>query len=674
MGMDTEDTRELEIQNKEPVKHTNNNKRRVRKHHRRRSKLQVITWVVLAAMLVIGAVICGLIKQIPFKYRLCVIIALLIIVAITALYSFRKYQKKGRNIVSVINLIQIAICIAIGAIGFSAYQDYKILKPEAQQMKNDFSAVMDNVRNEDMDAASASLNNVKSDNAVLKDTMSHPIWKAAEKLPTVGKQIESVNTVTDVVDEASDKLMSPLIDLMRTQPFSQLKVGDDGFNVTLINSYMDFIDQSKPVLADMNTKIQGLDLSMTGQQDAIDEYKDKFSAIVTNADKYIPVFRMILGDGSDKNYLFMAQNLAEGRTNGGFPGSASVMRISNGVLTIGDFESIYDLIPGSRAPSDVAQTYQESVLFGNKMINNWDANYTPDFARASQIWSRSYESQNGEHIDGVISMTPNVIQDALKIFNTTITLSDGTELNGDNTAKALGYDLYYKYLGLNSGYWQTTGNAISDALFSETASKAEDILTSNFSVSNFDKYSQLLDKEMSEGTFLVWLEDAEKEQTAINAGISGILTDGQTQNGNTGFYWSFDSACKMGWFMDLTDAVGQPTVNEDGTYTYPVTVTMKNLITSDDIANGSGYILGEYAGRLQGQMHIFAPLGGKITDVQTDDGTHLYESEYEGLQVFYNNTTLVYPGRTMTVTYNVTLPQGVKDINMKLTPNYHNYR
>lgn len=660
------------ISDTENIKRTTNHSHR--KHHGRKCNIwQLITWAVLAVMLVAGAVVICMIKQVPVKYRAIVAVVLIVIGALAALYSFHRYHHRGRITVIVANCVLIALCTGIGVFGYFAYQDVKTVKPEAVQMKDDLKAVMQNLKDEDTASASANLNAVNSDNAALKETMSHPVWKIAAKVPKLGSQIESVNTITDIVDEASQKVMAPLITQMTNQPLSSLKVGDDGFNVTLINSYMDYIDSIKPVLADMNTKVQGLDLSLTGEQDTIDEYKTQFTNIMNVCDKYMPLFRVILGNGSDRNYLFMAQNLAEGRTNGGFPGSASVMRISNGVMTIGDFQSIYDLIPNHTAPADVAQTEEEYELFDNKMVNDWDANYTPDFNRAGQIWSRSYEDQNGEHIDGVISMTPSVIQDALKIFNTNITLSDGTVMDGTNAAKIMAYDLYYRYLGVYSGYSQSTGNEITNVLFAETASQAENVLISNFSVSKLPEYSELLSNAIDNGTFLVWMANADEEKTCINAGVSAILTTGKP-SGDTGFYWSFDSACKMGWFMDLESSVGQAVANADGTYTYPITVTMKNNITSDDIANGSAYILGEYAGKIQGQMHITAPLGGKITDISVDDGTSLYEGTYEGLQMFYNNTTFVAPGATMTITYNVTLPQGIKDIKFHITPSYKNYR
>ena len=60
----------------------------------------------------------------------------------------------------------------------------------------------------------------------------------------------------------------------------------------------------------------------------------------------------------------------------------------------------------------------------------------PDFERVGSIRAHSYESRNGIHVDGVISLTPVIIQKILK-YTGGVTLSDGTELNGDNATKVL---------------------------------------------------------------------------------------------------------------------------------------------------------------------------------------------------------------------------------------------
>ena len=56
----------------------------------------------------------------------------------------------------------------------------------------------------------------------------------------------------------------------------------------------------------------------------------------------------------------------------------------------------------------------------------------------------------GQNVDGVISMTPAIVQKLLAAIDEEITLFDGLVLNGSNAARVLQYDLYYKYFGTES--------------------------------------------------------------------------------------------------------------------------------------------------------------------------------------------------------------------------------
>ena len=63
------------------------------------------------------------------------------------------------------------------------------------------------------------------------------------------------------------------------------------------------------------------------------------------AEDYLPLLKAFLGGGSDRTYLLAAQNSTEIRASGGFPGSIGTITIVDGVLTIGDFNSVYDVLP-----------------------------------------------------------------------------------------------------------------------------------------------------------------------------------------------------------------------------------------------------------------------------------------------------------------------------------------
>ena len=113
-----------------------------------------------------------------------------------------------------------------------------------------------------------------------------------------------------------------------------------------------------------------------------------------------------------------------------------------------------------------------------------DACFDPDFERVAYIWALAYEQKNSEHVNGVVSLTPAIIQGMLKYIGN-VTLSDGTELTSENATKVLQYDLYYKYLNANAA--ATAGDYVDD-LFAETAKATMSKLVSDFDVKKAGDY------------------------------------------------------------------------------------------------------------------------------------------------------------------------------------------
>lgn len=642
-----------------------------RKHHRRFTKPMLFTWILLLLLCVCYAAAIIYVPQINMTLTIVCVAVLLVLLVVTGIFTFRKYHHKGRRIIIAVNSVLSALFILIGVTGVLMLKDVSPLKQSASLMKSDLKTTIEYVKNEDIANARSSITTLDNDVDSIQSILNKPTWTIAQYIPVVGNQVKSVKDVVDAVDTASSQILTPFVDLLETQPLSSLKV-DDGFNVNVINSYLSFVEGIYPTIKDMNKTIQNADLSLTGMQDQMDEYKGTLDAFVSGYDKYVPAIKAFLGDGSYREYMFMAQNLAEGRSMGGFAGSMAIITVQDGILRLGDFAKIYDYMSTGSIPESVYPTEQEYAIFGDYVGNSRDANYNPDFARAAQIWTGSYEIHHPEvYENGLVSLTPTVIQKILSVFETNITLSDGTVLDGSNTMRVLSHDLYYKYLGYGAA---SEYNDLCDALFAETASQAMDIMISNFSFSNIQKYMDIMSDSIEDGTFCVWMKDATEESYMVTAGVDGQLNNGTTNN-VAGLYWNFDVANKMGWFLNLDTSVSEGVKNEDGTYSYTVTATITNIFTDADYEGAGEYILGTYNGNLDGLLYLFAPNGGSISNISTDNGIEFAEDNYEGLQVFYNKDVVIAPQTSMTVTYTVTTGSGVSDpLVLRKTPTLTNYR
>lgn len=579
-----------------------------------------------------------------------------------------KKLKIARNIA-----IALVPIIIIGLLIFRLGTDAKSMLSEANTLKTDLKAVMTGVKERDVESAQNAT--LKLDNTVRKldRTLSSPVWKAVSHAPFAGKYVKSVNTLVSVAEDASDNILKPALDVMDEYPLEGLKVGD-GFSVSTINAYLNLLEDIEPRIESMTTKMQTVKLPL-GKTEMLSEYTQmltKLTAAYKENGEYLPLFRAFLGDGSDKLYLLAAQNSAEIRASGGFPGSMGTIRIEDGVLTIDDFKTVYDMI-SVNPPTEAHITDTEYLLFSGSLDYARDACYIPDFERVGEIWALAYESKNDEHIDGVISLTPVIIQKVLA-YTGAVTLSDGTELNGDNATQMLQKDLYYKYLSSNSSYKISNANDYVDSLFAETAKIVMGKLVDDFDINRIADYSKIFTDGGKDRTILMWMEDETAESYVKAAGCSGALND-DPSNPEAGVFFSGANGSKLGWFVSLDTQIGDVTVNDDGSRTYDVTVTVSNDITRDDMYRAGNYIIGNYNGQVESYLHLFAPAGGTISDFETSNSMTMNMDEYYGLEVAYNVEFMLAPSNPVTVTYKVTTAPGVSTpLKISQTPTLQSYR
>ena len=584
-------------------------------------------------------------------------------------------QRKRRKRILIITL-SIVACLLI-AIGVGGAYGYKIAKREvadvkqqAYTLKADLKSVMAGLKAQDPVATETACDQLDVAIEDINKTFDKKIWKTAYKIPKFKGYIDSVKELLDLVQEASSDIARPTVAVLNDYPLSGLKV-DDGFSITTINAYLSLLEDIEPKIDHIVTAMNQVDLPM-GLNSMIADYSVQIASMTGSYDnlkEFLPLFKTFIGDGSDRTYLLAAQNSSEIRASGGFPGSIGTIRIRDGVLTIGDFSSVYKVL-ASYTPSAANITSEEKELFGSWMNGPRDACFDPDFERVAYIWALAYEQKNSEHVNGVVSLTPAIIQGMLEYIGN-VTLSDGTELTSENATKVLQYDLYYKYLNANAS--ATAGDYVDD-LFAETAKATMSKLVSDFDVKKAGDYYKVFSDGAKNRTVMMWMEDEEEQELVKNAGCSGGLNE-DPENPETGVYFSISDPCKLGWFLDIDTEIGEPVVNDDGTRTYDVTATYSNVLSNADKVNAGNYILGSYGGTITGYIHIFAPAGGTISDIKTSNGGRMYTGTYHNLDVAYMFGNSIAPGASITITYKVTTAAGVTTpLGVNSTPTLQNYR
>ncbi|MCU0679141.1 MAG: DUF4012 domain-containing protein [Planctomycetes bacterium] len=151
-------------------------------------------------------------------------------------------------------------------------------------------------------------------------------------------------------------------------------------------------------------------------------YQDEFllardkSALLAGSlkemEKLADSLKIFLGFDYDRRYLLVFQNNSELRASGGFIGSYAVADIRNGqiknITTPGG--GSYDTEAGLKS----RVVAPEPLWLVNPLWHFWDANWWPDWPTTARKLMWFYEESDGSTVDGVISLTPTVMEDVLR--------------------------------------------------------------------------------------------------------------------------------------------------------------------------------------------------------------------------------------------------------------------
>lgn len=576
-------------------------------------------------------------------------------------------------------IIRTVLCYAVSiliAIAFitivSMGLDTMQMAGKAKSLKADLGELTASINEKDFERTDVATDKLDSTVDDIDELLAGKTWRTAAKMPVVGEYVGAADSLVDIVKIATGRMIKPALAVIQDYPLDSIKVGDEGFNTYTMDAYIGLLEELNPAINDIIGYLDDINIpeSLGGK---VTEYTDKMTLITDAyavAEDYLPLLKAFLGGGSDRTYLLAAQNSTEIRAGGGFPGSVGTITIVDGVLTIGDFNSVYDMLPYG-TPASVGPSELEDTLFGNWMHYPRDASFNPDFERVAQIWAKAYGNKSNTNVDGVISLTPTIIQRLLSYMGE-VQLSDGTVLNGENATQMLQHDLYYKYFN-NASYTDGT-NDVVDSLFAETAKTTMSRLVDDFDLNKIAGYLSVFNAGAEDRTIMMWMADETEQQYVRDVGCSGGLND-NPENPEIGVYISGSDPCKLGWYVNVNTQIGEAQVNEDGTRTYDVTVTVENTIDNNTIKTAGTYILGSYEGAWRGYIHLFAPAGGTISDVKADSNGGFRKSKYENLEVAYNLNVMIYPQKSMNITYKVTTAEGVTTVpEVSMTPTLQGYR
>ncbi len=581
-------------------------------------------------------------------------------------HKHKKKRHTGRNIAIVVAVIVLVLGVLGGVEAYALFNSAKTVKSQASTIMAQASTIKDAVKKGDSAALSNSVETIRSATNTINKEVNTTAWNIAAMVPVYGQDVKSVQklgaTASDLVEEA----LVPVADGLSGLKLSEL-LQDGAINVSILEKLIDALDDATPVIQTSISTINSLPEAHISQLKSIlDKVKDPLNEAndtLTSAQPILKVLPQMLGtDGQTRNYLVVAQNNAEIRATGGFPGATGIVSVTDGRISLGDFQAIKKLAGDDYAED---QDPKETAMFTHENdVTAQIITYNPDFPVSAKHLAHLWNQRFGTMPDGVIALDPVVLQNLLGLVGA-VTAPDGDVVDGTNAASVLLNGTYKKF--------GNDGDA-QDEYFSAVAGLAFKQIMGNLGDADLEKFMSVLETATKENRLLAWMQDADEQSAVVTFNLAGDIAEDETKP-ELGVYINDETWAKMTWYLSVNTTLSDPVLSADGTKTYTATTVVRNNLTDEEAATLPTYITGNNPqltglGNMLEFVFLYAPAGGSISDISCDLGNEFSESSYSTLQTWRSSSLIqIAPQHEAVITYTVkTSPNATSDLTVRTTP------
>ncbi|EFC82480.1 DUF4012 domain-containing protein [Parafrankia sp. EUN1f] len=354
---------------------------------------------------------------------------------------------------------------------------------------------------------------------------SDPLWSLAGHLPFAGCPLRSSAALAAALDGVATNALGPVVELGDRLDPSTLRSGT-AINVTALASARVPAERARVAVTSFETAVRRVSpCDSLGGQLGINAARSE--AVATGEklhgvlDTLVLATRLgpdLLGASGQRRYLLIVQNPAESRANGGIIGGFGVLTATRGRLELDDISGNGNLpggptqrLPAMDLPAEFATRYGQ--FWPARVWAN--ANLTPDYPTAGQLYSALYRAGTGETVDGTISLDPTTLAYLLAVTGPAV-LPDGRTVRADQLVELVESRVYAQIddLDRRDEFFASVGEAVYQA-----------VITGGGSAGDTAKLLRALARAADEGRLLVSSNHAEEEATLSATALGGALLD-----------------------------------------------------------------------------------------------------------------------------------------------------
>jgi len=453
----------------------------------------------------------------------------------------------------------------------------------------------------------------------------------------------------------SEEPKSNILAVQKNSLSDSIKISRDDLNNALSG-----IKSANQELAKIDVNVLPIEI-----QEGVFSLKEKLPLIeemLAQSLDYSENLLSFLGHGNPRQYLLIFQNNSEIRATGGFIGTYGILTLDKGEIKELFIDGIFNA-DGQLHEKIIPPRPIQKISTAWSMH---DANWFADFPTSAQKIAWFYEKTGGPTTDGVISLTPTLIERLLKLIGPIPMPEYDITLTSDNFVELIQYKVEIDYdKELNK----------PKKILSDFAPKFIHALN-QLSSENRKKALEIIFDCFEEKHILVYFNNPSLEELAIEWNYAGQLLSTDKD------YLSVVSSNINGYKTDMMvkeTIKHQAEIQPDGSIIDTLTITRKhqggqseydwwNRVNSNylrvylplgsELISASGQNLEIYQPPIDYQKQGFK-IDSLVNEIESKmivdkkTGTHIFQ---ENNKTVFGNWVYVSPGETVILTYKYRLP------------------
>ena len=565
----------------------------------------------------------------------------------------RARQRVRRRIRAALLILAGLVLLAGAWVGYRTYQAYNELRESAALV----STLQTQIAETDRRAASTTLVQLQEHTEKASSAAHDPVVRLASLLPWVGTNLDAVAEIADTTDELADTVLPKLVNIVEVLNPADFAPRNGVVDVSgLVDAGTD-LDETRLLVDAARQRMAAIDRDAVTEPVATATLRlwaelDDISELTTTGSRLASLLPAMLGNDGPRTYLLVSQNLAEPRSTGGLFGSFAVLNTDKGLISMGESGSVSRKIGVADPPLTGLPSQLTDLYSGRIASYAVDANFTPDFPTAADIFARMYTQKTGEPVDGVIAVDPKALS---YVLAATGSVDVPTDVEAGSSGK--------KFITLNSG--NAVKLLLSDIyrIFDDDDDAvARDEFLAQATAAVFERVmngggdpTKLLDgliRSGSEGRLLIWSADAAEQELVADTALAGRLPADDGADPVFGVYFNDGTGAKLGYYLRSTAQLTPGTCRADGRQEWTLKVSMSYSAPSTGLPE---YVLGLAGGGepyvLRTNVLAVGPSAGGISGVDRDGASTWMQAGQESGRAAGVVTVDLQPGQTTDLTF-----------------------